>query len=35
VLKLRAMRTSGDWDDYWRFHLDKEHARNHPYARAA
>ena len=35
VLKLRAIRTSGDWDEYWRFHLDKEHARNHPYARAA
>lgn len=35
VLRLRAIRTSGDWDDYWRFHLDKEHARNHPYARAA
>jgi hypothetical protein len=35
VLKLRAIRTSGDWDDYWRFHLDMEHARNHPYARAA
>jgi len=35
VLKLRAIRTSGDWDEYWRFHLDREHARNHPYARAA
>jgi len=35
VLKLRAVRTSGDWDEYWRFHLEKEHARNHPYARAA
>lgn len=35
VLKLRAIRTSGDWDEYWRFHLDQEHARNHPYARAA
>jgi hypothetical protein len=35
VLKMRAIRTSGDWDDYWRFHLAKEHARNHPYARAA
>jgi hypothetical protein len=35
VLKLRAIRTSGDWDGYWRFHLDREHARNHPYARAA
>ncbi len=35
VLKLRAIRTSGDWDDYWRFHLQNEHARNHPLARAA
>lgn len=30
VLKLRAIRTSGDWDDYWRFHLQREHARNYP-----
>jgi hypothetical protein len=35
VLKLRAIRTSGDWDDYWRFHRDREHVRNHPYARSA
>lgn len=35
ILKLRAIRTSGDWDEYWRFHLEKEHARNHPHARAA
>ncbi len=35
VLKLRAIRTSRDWDEYWRFHLEKEHARNHPYARVA
>jgi len=35
VLKLRALRTSGDWDDYWRFHRNREHARNHPYARSA
>jgi hypothetical protein len=26
VLKMRAVRTSGDWDDYWRFHLEREHA---------
>jgi hypothetical protein len=32
VLKLRAIRTSGDWAEYWRFHLHREHARNHPYA---
>jgi hypothetical protein len=35
VLKMRAVRTSGDWDDYWRFHLEKEHARNYPDAKAA
>lgn len=35
VLKLRAIRTSGDWDEYWSFHLRREHARNHPLARAA
>src|ERR1035438_5121086 len=32
VLKLRAIRTSADWDAYWRFHLEKEHARNYPNA---
>lgn len=35
VLKLRAIRTSGDWEDYWRFHLEREHARNYPDANAA
>jgi hypothetical protein len=35
VLKLRSIRTSGDWDDYWAFHLKKEHARNYPDAKAA
>jgi len=35
VLKLRAIRTSGDWGEYWRFHLEKEHARNHRYAKVA
>jgi hypothetical protein len=29
VLRLRALRTSGDFDDYWLFHLAKEHERNH------
>ena len=29
VLKLRSLRLSGDLDDYWTFHLDQEHARNH------
>ncbi len=35
ILKLRAIRASGDWDDYWRFHLEREHARNHPRTIAA
>lgn len=29
VLKLRALKVSGDFDAYWRFHLDREHERNH------
>jgi hypothetical protein len=29
VLKLRSMVTSGDFDDYWTFHLKQEHLRNH------
>ena len=32
VLKLRAIRASGDWATYWAFHLRREHARNHPQA---
>ncbi len=35
ILKLRAIRASGDWDEYWRFHLRKEHVRNHPLAKSA
>jgi hypothetical protein len=27
VLRLRALNTNGDWDDYWRFHLRKERQR--------
>jgi len=30
VLKLRAVRSSGDWDAYWRFHEAREAQRNHP-----
>ena len=26
---IRALRGSGDFDDYWQFHLAKEHERNH------
>lgn len=29
VLRLRALVTNGDFDDYWRFHLTQEHERNH------
>jgi hypothetical protein len=29
VLKLRALSASGDFDDYWAFHLRCEHQRNH------
>jgi len=29
VLRLRALRSSGDFDEYWRFHELAEYARNH------
>jgi hypothetical protein len=29
ILKLRAIRNNGDFDDYWRFHLAREHERVH------
>ena len=29
VLKLRALRTNGDFDEYWRFHIEAEYSRNH------
>jgi len=29
VLRLRAIRASGDFDAYWSFHLAQDHARNH------
>ena len=29
VLKLRALRSNGDFDQYWRFHLDSELCRVH------
>jgi len=29
VLRLRALRTSGDFDTYWRFHEEQEYRRNH------
>ena len=29
VLKLRAVRANGDFDTYWKFHLDREQQRVH------
>ncbi len=29
ILRLRAIRCSGDWDEYWRFHERQELLRNH------
>ena len=29
ILRLRALRTSGDFEDYWRFHRHQELERNH------
>ena len=29
VLRLRALQTNDDFEDYWRFHLSKERARVH------
>lgn len=29
ILRLRALKTSADFDDYWQFHLAKEHERIH------
>jgi len=29
ILKLRALIASGDFDDYWRYHLRREHERIH------
>jgi hypothetical protein len=31
ILRLRSLRSSGDFDDYWAFHLSAEHARNHAF----
>jgi hypothetical protein len=30
VLRLRALRMSGDWDNYWTYHCRQERARNYP-----
>lgn len=29
VLRLRSLRSSGDFDEYWTFHLEREFERNH------
>jgi len=29
VLRLRALRSSSDFDEYWRFHEQREYERNH------
>jgi hypothetical protein len=29
VLRLRSLKSSGHFDNYWRFHEDREYARNH------
>lgn len=29
VLRLRSLRASGDWDEYWRYHEAAEYERNH------
>jgi len=37
VLRLRSLRSSGDFDAYWSFHREREYQRNHAsrYAAAA
>jgi hypothetical protein len=30
ILKLRALAANGDFDEYWAYHLQREHQRNHP-----
>jgi hypothetical protein len=30
ILKLRALHANGDFDAYWKYHLQKEQERNHP-----
>jgi hypothetical protein len=32
ILKLRAVLANGDFDDYWAWHLDREHERNYPHS---
>ena len=30
ILTLRAVISNGDFDEYWRYHLTREHHRLHP-----
>lgn len=30
MLKLRAVYLSGDFEEYWAFHIRREHERLHP-----
>ena len=30
ILQLRALHANGDFDDYWKYHIQQEHQRNHP-----
>ncbi len=32
VLKLRALTSNNDFDDYWTYHLTQEQHRNNPTA---
>lgn len=29
IVKLRSLRSSGDFENYWQFHEDQEYIRNH------
>ncbi len=29
ILKLRSLRSSGDFEEYWKFHEEQEYERNH------
>ena len=34
ILQLRALHANGDFDEYWPYHLHREHERNHPHSYA-
>lgn len=31
ILKIRALDKSGDWEEYWDFHMKQEHNRQYHY----